>query len=290
MQNKLVSIIIVNWNGYEDTFKCIESLQNLDYHNYNIILVDNNSSEPIDDILFHFPNVNLVKNKENLGFAGANNIGIQIALENEADYIWLLNNDTIVKSDSLSTMISCISTNESIGIVCPKIYYYDNPEVIWYGGGVISWARGTTLHLGMMKNNSPLDNEEFPEVNFATGCSMLIKKQLILDVGLMNEDYFLYFEDTDFCCKTIKSGYKVVYNSNSIIWHKVSASTSKNAIKDYYFTRNNLYFMVKHAPKIYYLLFVPFFLKRNMRYLSWLLFKKNTLLIIKKLKHFIKVY
>lgn len=288
VQEDLIYIIIVNWNGYQDTLNCVQSLHKLHYNQYKIILVDNASSEPIDSILDVYPDIILIKNNENLGFAGANNKGIQYALDHGAAYVWLLNNDTIVKEDSLSLMVDCIKQDDSIGIVCPKIYFWSEPDTLWYGGGKISWPRGTTLHLGIMEKSSPLDKEDYPSVDFATGCSMLIRRKVFADVGLMSEDYFLYFEDTDFCCQTIKHGYKIIYDKNSVIWHKVSASTSKNSLKEYYFTRNNLYFMVEHAPKKYYPLFMLFFLKRNIRYLAWLLLKKKNTVENRKAKAFYK--
>jgi GT2 family glycosyltransferase len=275
--NKFVCIIIVNWNGLFDTKECLQSLGMLNYKNYKIIVVDNGSTESIQVLKQDFKNVIYLDINDNLGFSGANNLGIQKALEMGADAVWLLNNDTTVSPDSLNIMLSRLYSNEVIGVVCPKIYYYDEPDMLWFAGGEIIWHKGITVHNGQFKKSEEIGNDQDRQVNFATGCSLLIKVDVIKKVGFLSEEYFLYYEDTDYCCKVLKAGFQIYYCSKSIIWHKVSRSTTKSSIKDYYITRNNLYFMFKNSPKKYILIFLLYFIKRNIRYIYlYLNSKKDT--------------
>jgi GT2 family glycosyltransferase len=130
-----VGIVIINWNGLSDTIECLRSLENIRYHNYNVIVVDNNSyGNDAATLKNEFSNIKLIELKKNLGFANANNVGILIALSEKADYILLLNNDTIVDADFLLEMIKIAETDARIGILCPKMYYYDDRNRFWFAG------------------------------------------------------------------------------------------------------------------------------------------------------------
>lgn len=237
----LVFIILVNYKGVEHTIECIKSLQQITYSNYRIIVVDNCSEDNSLEKLKEFQAVVvLIKNRTNNGFAGGNNLGIKYAMQNEADYVLLLNNDTIVEPDFLDELVKKTSTD--IGINIGKILSYYDRGMLWYAGGKINWLKGCTDVNGFERDNGQYDKEE--NVTFASGCCMLISKNVISKVGILKEDYFLYFEDTDYCARVLKNGYKILYSPRSVIYHKESISTVKGSFNYvYYFIRNRLYFI-----------------------------------------------
>ncbi len=257
-----ISIVILNWNGVNDTLECIDSLNKITYKNYEIIVVDNNS-EFTDTELLKSKLINekviLIFNDKNLGFSGGNNVGIKEALTNNSDFILLLNNDTIVESDFLARLVDYASADQKVGIAVPKINYYSEPSRIWYAGGFISKIRGSGYTIGEGATDDKYTKNKF--VSFATGCCMLIKKDVINKVGLLDENYFLYLEDTDYSFRAIKSGFNIYYVSKSIIYHKVNAATAKdNSLLPIYYTlRNRLYFARKNLGA-YYLFVVVYLL------------------------------
>ncbi|QYR20621.1 glycosyltransferase family 2 protein [Paenibacillus sp. sptzw28] len=289
-----VYIVLVNYNGANDTKECVDSLLKLNYRNFKILVVDNGSTEASDlNHQINHPLVTLIKSKENLGFAGANNLGIRIALGAGADAVWMLNNDTIVTDDCLKEMVEVLYREPDTGIVCPKILYYSQPDTIWFAGGKLNWLKGNTHHIGQHRNKDMKQETEM-DVNFATGCSLLIKREVFHSVGVLREDYFLYYEDTEFCCRVTKRSYAIKYRSDIIIYHKVSASTSANGLKIYYMTRNNLMFMWRNVNKLVFLLFMLFFVKKNLTYIKGLFMKvpephkNNSRMFLLGCKHFIQ--
>lgn len=300
MNNPSVAIIILNWNGWSDTVECIESVFQINYPNFNVLLVDNNSSddsiEKIKDyaegkikVRSKFFNYNpdnkpieiatydkqefedkkdltnlkqliLIKNEINHGFAEGNNIGIKFALKNfNPDYILLLNNDTVVDKEFLKYLVIKGEKNEKTGLLGPKIYYYDNPNIIWCIGGKIDWKFARGLHIG----NNTADNGQYDELknfDYISGSSLLIKRKVIEDIGLLDKRFFLYFEETDLALRATEKGYENLYVPNAKIWHKVSKSGGgmSKSIGLYYITRNRWLFMKKWAKKSDYLIFAIF--------------------------------
>lgn len=226
MQNKpLVYIIILTWNGKQDTLECLESLRKINYQNYKILIVDNASTDGTEKIVkSKFPNIDYIYNPENLRYAGGNNIGIDYAIKQNADYILLLNNDTIVEPNFLEHLIITAESEPSIGIVGPKIFYYDRPDLIWYAGGRIEWWKGWIYHEGIRKNDMEYFNYK-KETDFVTGCCLLIKKEVIKKIGKLDKTYFIYGEDVDFCIRAKKANFKVIFEPQAKIWHKISVST-----------------------------------------------------------------
>lgn len=264
-----VYIIILNWNNHEDTIELIQSLKKISYNNYKIIVIDNNSSEK--DVVNLFENskeeIQLIINKENLGFSGGNNIGIKLSIEEGADFILLLNNDTIVNTNFLDLLVEKFEHNNQIGIVAPQINFYDNPKKIWSGGGKISKIRGSGF---IYSNSDQIKNSK--EIDFVSGCCMLIKKDVFQKIGLFDENYFLYIEDTDFCYRVIKNGYKICFTPESQIYHKVFGSTKKSysALPLYYSTRNRLYFARKNFPGLFPLTLLYISITMFFKCLIWL--------------------
>lgn len=242
-----VAIILVNYNGYEDTVECVNSLLAISYKNMFIFVVDNASTEGnrIQEDVFLQKAVRIIQSKENLGFSGGNNLAIQIALKEKFDYVLLLNNDTSVEPDFLSEMIEAAENNHRVGIVAGKIYFYHDKNRIWAAGGQYNRRTGLTVQYGGVDRRE-LNVER--DVTFATGCLMLIPCEVIHKVGLLDESFFLYSEDTDYCQRVIDAGYKIRYVPTAKIYHKVSASIGNtSSMQQQYMMRNNLYMIKKYS-------------------------------------------
>jgi GT2 family glycosyltransferase len=300
MNEPLVAIVILNWNGWEDTIECLESLYQINYSNYRVVVVDNNSSnesilkikdycngkikvkseffeynernKPVDVTEYckeesetranylaqDHDHLTLIKNDRNYGFAEGNNIGIRYALQIlNADYILLLNNDTVVNKDFLQEMVNVGEMDQNIGIIGPKIYYYGKPNIIWCIGGKIDWKFARGLHVGTNEVDNGQYNE-MKEFDYVSGSVFLIKREVIDNIGLMDKKFFLYFEETDLALRASKNGYKSVYAPEAKIWHKVSKSGGglSKPIGLYYITRNRWLFMKKWAKKSDYVFFI----------------------------------
>jgi len=238
---KKVYIILLNWNGKNDTLECIASLKEIDYEKYKIIVVDNNSEDDsVLEVRKQYPEIKIIENKENLGFAGGNNVGIKYALENKADYVLLINNDTTVEKDFLRELVKEGELNKNAGLLCPKINYHSEQNRIWFAGGKVNWLKNKGTHLGLDK----IDNKQYnkiKEVDYLTGCCLLIKKEVLQKINVLAEDYFLYYEDTDFSLRAKNAGYNRLYIPKAKIYHKVSRSTKPGSSSYiYYHVRNGL--------------------------------------------------
>ncbi|MDD5764763.1 MAG: glycosyltransferase family 2 protein, partial [Candidatus Marinimicrobia bacterium] len=223
--NPLVAIIIVNWNGKQVTSECLQSLRTVDYSPFKIYVVDNASSDgSVEEIVQSFSEVCLIRSNENRFYAGGNNYGFQIAMQDKPEFVLFLNNDTVVDKDFLKYLVSAISYDEKIGMVGPKIYHYDQPDVIWSAGGFVSFFRGKTGHYGLRrKDNRRFDRQR--EVGYLTGCAQMIRAELFQKLGGFDEIYHMYSEDADLCQRARNAGYKIVYVPDAHIWHKISSSS-----------------------------------------------------------------
>lgn len=261
-----VFIILLQYNYPEYTIECIRSLQKLDYPNYEIVVVDNaSSSETQEAIKRHFPQIPLIRNKKNLGYTGGNNVGIRYSLQKGADYIYILNNDTIVAKNSLKKLVEMLQSNPEIGAVMPKIYYYDKPDTIQGAGCKISVRRGLA---GLVGTNE-IDRgqyERVTETDYISGCALLTKKEVIEKVGLFDENYFIYYDDVDWSVRARQSGFKLFYIPQATIWHKGAATTgggSRNPFFKAHGIRSRILFVRKHTSKWNLLFFfLPYFLIR----------------------------
>lgn len=253
MKNPSVAIIVVNWNNADDTIDCIQSLQKIAYDNFKVFLIDNGSSDDSISRLeaLRGEKVELVESGKNLGFSGGNNIGIAMALKEGFDYVLLLNNDTVVDKMFLNELMSVAESEEKIGIVGSKIYFYDEPDRIWYGGGRFSWLGGGR-HLQYCEMDKNPGDKKPKETEYMTGCVFLIRSKIIMTVGDLCEDFFMYYEDTDWSLRVKRAGYKIMYAPASKVYHKISRSASKlsNPLIHYYHIRNALLLSKRQAPKI----------------------------------------
>jgi hypothetical protein len=253
----LAYIILLNWNGWRDTIECIGSCLKLAYPNYHILIVDNGSTDGSEAILRErFPAIEMLQTGENLGFAGGNNVGMRHALDAGADYIWLLNNDTIVDPNALQELVKAAEAEKGLSMVGSKIYYYGEPNKIWFAGGIWSPNKLFLQHRG----EGEIDNGQYDEISpvyFITGCSLLIKADLIRRIGFMSADYFLYWEDTDWSARAHRAGARVLYAPKSLVWHKIAASIeTKSYLQGYYYCRNRLLFYQRYARSRFPLIFL----------------------------------
>jgi GT2 family glycosyltransferase len=242
----LVFIITINWNGYEDTLECIRSLSKLTYKNYKIVVVDNGSKKKEGlKLKRNFPEISMIQNYKNVGFSKANNQGIKLALNKNAKYILLLNNDTVVNPDFLSILISYAEKNTFQGILSPKILVYKS-QTIWAVGGRLN--KYTSIPTMIGQGDSSSNFKKVIEPDYAPGCAMLINKLIIKKLGLLDEKYFAYYEDTDYSYRAKKMGFGIKIIPNSIVWHKVSKSTKNKSVirigetQSYLLARNGILF------------------------------------------------
>lgn len=247
-----IFIIIINWKGWQDTVVCLKSLLKNDYKNFQVVVIDNRSQDESYEKLLEWcrarDRFTVFQTETNLGFAGGNNIGIKYALDKNADFILLLNNDTIVTEEFLSGLVKTAKEEEA-GIVGCKILYHSD-ALIWYLGGKMSWLRGGAYHPGKGRSEHIITNKPF-EVDFVTGCMMLIKREVFGKIGLLDESYFLYNEDADYCMKAFKNGIKMVVDPLTTIYHKErSTDGGWKSYHIYYLIRNKLIFMKRHSPTI----------------------------------------
>lgn len=262
MNNPKVAIIILNWNGKEDTIECLESLKHITYPDYEILLVDNGSTDgSVESFREQYMGMEIIENGMNLGFAEGNNVGIRRAMDEGADYVLLLNNDTVVDPGFLGEMVKVAKGDERIGFSGPLIYYYNynnRKDVVNFAGGKLDMSKGNSYHIGMYKIDEGQFNKLI-EVDYLDGSCLLIKKDLINRVGLLDPVYFTYWEETDWCIRGYKAGFKSVFVPNAKIWHKIGSS-DKKGIKEFYIVRNRIWFMKKYATKLQYLSFAVYFL------------------------------
>jgi hypothetical protein len=264
MKYPLVYIIILNWNRKDDTLACLRSIKDVKYPQLSVVLVDNASRDgTVESVRENFPAVEVITNSENLRFAGGNNVGIDYAMQNKADYILLLNNDTEVAPDFLSELVSVAENNDRVGMLGPKIYYHNTPKMIWFAGGRIEFWKGWLSHIGIRE----LDHGQYDsirDVDYLTGCCLLVKREVIEKVGTLDESYFIYGEDADWCIRAYRAGFKLTYVPSSLIWHKVSSSSGGNMswFKNWNKMKSQLRLLGRYA-KWYQRLTIPFGLALN---------------------------
>ncbi len=259
---KEVAIVILHYVKQQLTRECLESVEKLNTKSLILktIVVNNNPKENLDNLKKRFRKVTFLETGKNLGFAGGNNFGIKSALKNGADFVFVLNNDTLLDKDLLVQLIKVASLNKQIAILSPKIYFApgyeyhkerykskDLGKIIWYAGGIIDWQNILTSHQGV----DEIDGGQYDVgggTDFVSGCAMFVNQRVFEKIGLFDERYFLYLEDLDFCQRAKLSGFKIIYAPQAKLWHKnAGSSTVGGSLHDYFFTRNRLLFGTKYG-------------------------------------------
>jgi GT2 family glycosyltransferase len=239
-----VDIILLNWRGWRDTIACLDSLTMLDYSNRRVLVVDNGSTDDsVKRIRAGHPDVPIIETGRNLGFSGGCNVGMRRALEEGADYVWLLNNDTTVDPQALATMVAVGEADPVIGAVGSVLYYLDSPKDIqaWGGGRVCFWT-GRSRHL--------LNPVTGAKLHYLTAASVLIRRRTLEEIGLLDENtFFMYWEDTDFSFRLRKAGWRLAVADQSIVLHREHAATGKGSpLLDYCFNESAVRFFRRYAP------------------------------------------
>jgi GT2 family glycosyltransferase len=244
-----VWIIILNWNGRDMTLQCLDSLRAVTYPGRHILVVDNGSTDgSVGAFRDRHPDITVLPLPENRRFAGGNNAGMRHALAHGADLLLLLNNDTTVDPGFLLPMVKRIASDSSAGIIAPKILYHAEPDLLWYAGGAISFWTGTMKHTGIREHDR--GQHDIPgKTGYATGCCLLVRKELVERIGMLDESYTMYTEDADWCMRARQAGYSILYEPRARIWHKVSVSAGGHL--SWYKLRNkalgNLRFYARYA-------------------------------------------
>ncbi|MCJ7805573.1 glycosyltransferase family 2 protein [Patescibacteria group bacterium] len=270
-RKKKISVIIANWNRKEDTLATLYSLRECLLNNFSleIIVVDNGSHDGSSEAVEKFSgtaskngfSIRQIINKENLGFCRGNNVGIKDALKEDADYIVLLNNDTIVDKNIFVDFLNALERNHNVGAISPKIYFTpgyefhkerykksDLGKVIWAAGGDIDWKNVYASNHGV----DAVDRGQFDQlrqIDFGTGACLFVPAEVIKRVGMLDEKLFAYFEDADLCLRIKRMGLRIVYSPKPYLWHKVSQTSGIGSdLNDYFITRNRMLFGLKYAP------------------------------------------
>lgn len=245
-----VAIVILNWNGKEDTLECLRSVMNLDYGNFEVIVVDNGSSDgSVAEIRAQFPEVAVVETGQNLGYAGGNNVGIKRALAAGAEYVLLLNNDTVVAQDMLRELVDATRRLPDNAVVGCAILFYRDPTQVWFLGGGWDRERINFIHEGSEERFDPALSM-VREVDYVTGCALMASRVTLASVGRIDEAFFLTYEDADWCYRARREGYRCFVSTRAKLWHKVSVSFGgeKSALVQYFTARNRLLWARRHLP------------------------------------------
>lgn len=242
------AVIILNWNGKQDTLECLASVYRIDYPDFSVVVVDNGSTDDsVATIKQVYPEAIVLETGSNLGYAGGNNVGIRWALEQGFDGILLLNNDTVVDPNLLAAFSKANEQFPDAGVFGAKIYYFSDPDVLWFAGGLWDPMTLRFTHVGFGKR----DGAEFSQshvYDYLTGCALYARSKVFREVGLLDEDFFLTYEETDWCYRARERGYKCMFVPDAKLWHKVSASFggATSPIMTYFMTRNKLIWAKHH--------------------------------------------
>jgi len=241
-----VFTIILNYRDTDDTLRCVSSLRESSYRWQSVVVIDNGSdSESATALVDGLPATTLILSADNLGYAGGNNLGIRHALNRGADYVWILNPDTEVQPETLERMVQTMTRYPEIGIAGARVLNGRNGgQTIWFNGGRIDWSTGArTSHMDSGQRDSEVPGDRIHDVDYVTGASMLVRREVFDDVGLLPERYFLYFEETDFNVRAHRRGWRLVVDPRARLLHyQRSWGNVPGPQYIYYITRNQLLF------------------------------------------------
>jgi GT2 family glycosyltransferase len=252
-----VTVVVLNWNGVNDTLACLDSLAALTYQRFKVIVVDNGSTDDSLALLrpYQAPYpMALLETGANLGFAEGNNVGIRAALEAGADAVLLLNNDTVVGPNLLSELVAAATTHPEGGVFSAKIFYHAEPNKLWYAGAKWLADKQHFQHVGIGEVDDKRLYENVVETDYASGCALFIRADVIKKMGLMDAQFFLTYEETDWCYRARAAGFKSFFVPEAKLWHKVSASFGgvESPLQLYFYSRNILLWGERHLPRAAY--------------------------------------
>jgi GT2 family glycosyltransferase len=265
-----VTAIVVNWNGMDVIGPCLETLLSSGLEGLEVMVVDNASTDDSAQFVRDtFPDVRIVPTGGNLGYAAGVNAGVGVALDEGADYMFVLNNDVEVAPDCVEKLVAAASERPDAAFLGPLIYYHDQPDVVWSAGGRIGWWTGHIRHIGIRER----DAGQFAgvrDVDYVTGCAVLVRASALSGVGLMDTSYFMYNEDTDWCVRARRAGFAVVAVGDARLWHKVSASSGGGltSFKVYHRVRSTFRFFRLHARSWHWLGIVPMTVARTLWFMA----------------------
>ena len=263
MNQPLVWILLLNYNRYDDTIECVESIRNISYINYKVLIVDNFSTDnSYRKLKNNFKDIEIIVTYDNLGYTGGVNYGIQHLKKYSPDYILLLNNDTIVTKSFLENLVETLDGNSKAAAACGTILCAHDQESIWYASGEIIRWRGLAVHFHKEKKFSSLNIRSSKKTDFITGCMILLKVKYLDAIGLEDDRFYMYLDDIEYSIRIQKKGFELLYVYNSIIYHKVLGE-KENPFKLYYSVRNRLLLIttsfsgvIKITAKFYFLIVI----------------------------------
>ena len=251
-KTKKVSVVILNWNRKEMLLDCLRSIRELEYPIYEIIVVDNASTDgSVQAVREKYPDVVLIENDKNYGAIGGKNIGLRKALQSDVEYIYMQDNDIVAAKDALTKLVEVAEADPNVGMVGAMMYDYSEPDTILSAGGTIDWTQNVSRGRGDNQKDVGQFNKIEP-VDYLWGGALLVRKSVLEEVGLFDEDYIGYwFEDSDLSVRVAKAGFKVLFNPFAKVWHKPHATAEQLSYrKKYLAARNAIRFMKKHASPL----------------------------------------
>lgn len=226
-----VLLVVLTWNGRDDTLACVESILALDYPRFRVLVVDNASIDGTEAALRERfgTRIDTLRNDTNLLYAGGMNVGLERARQEGAEYVLLLNNDIVLDAGLLRALVAAASADARIAAAGPKIYYHAEPERLWFAGGELSLWSGWPHHRGLRQWDRG-QHDRGRDVDYLTGCALLVRTSVLSAVGLLDAGYAMYAEDADWCLRARRAGFRLRYVPEARLWHKVSASAGARSL------------------------------------------------------------
>ncbi|MCL4553173.1 MAG: glycosyltransferase family 2 protein [Candidatus Marsarchaeota archaeon] len=242
----IVSIVVLNWSQLEDTCECLASLRDVTYADYHVIVVDNGSVDGSPDVIAdRYPEVRLIRNEQNLGFVGGNNVGIEAALQTQADYVLLLNNDTVVDPGMVSILVEVAEADSRIAAVGPQIFYYDEPTRLWFLGADVGWPLAK-VEFWHQNEENPYPQRQVVETDYLAGAGMLIRTSIIRQLGAFDPYFFAYWDDVELCVRFARAGYQIKAVTHAHMWHKIPRAGRPGKTIHFLMARNQFYLCRKY--------------------------------------------